>query len=173
MEEKRRRLAAEVAEQERRRLEKSEQAAMAEAKAAAEALKWKQEAEAKRLAREEERQRLAVEAERKRQEAGARAKAEEERRREAEAQKQMQVAGLQRQDLSQILKNFQKAYENHDLLELQQITNMDEARARFLRALFNNYSTIKVETSIQAVDEQGASVKIIITGFNRSSGYSD
>ncbi|GJL49608.1 MAG: hypothetical protein NPIRA01_08350 [Nitrospirales bacterium] len=154
----------------KRREQEDQQRRDAEAKAAAEAKQRTKHAESKRL--QEEAQRLAAEqaaetekkarekAARERQEAEARAAAERQR---LAAEQDRQRQERERQQITALLKNFQKAYETQSLPTLQQITTMDSKRVRYLQLMFKTYSTIQVATEIKSITNQGVSAKLLIT----------
>ncbi len=76
----------------------------------------------------------------------------------------------QRTKLEKILYNFRVAYENHDLFTLQQTTDMDERRINQVKLMFKVYSIIEIDTEVQAISNEGASAKILITKLIDKNG---
>ena len=65
--------------------------------------------------------------------------------------------------LEYILKSFQVAYEQKDLMTLRQITSMKGTRERFLIKLFERNSNVQISTAIQDVSQTEAKARILIT----------
>lgn len=73
------------------------------------------------------------------------------------------TTGPNESGLDHILKSFQVAYEQKDLMTLRQITSMKATREQYLRTLFARHSKLQITTEIRDISQTEAKAIILIT----------
>ncbi|MBI3610164.1 MAG: protein kinase [Nitrospirae bacterium] len=72
--------------------------------------------------------------------------------------------------VGEILSNFKRAYENHDMRALGQISEMSEGRLRFLQQIFRDYSSITISITDFSLTGESASAVVSISHLADKSG---